>query len=341
MDGPPHPDDPKADWRAWAAGIDHGSASAAVVEHLAAWPPIHGVIATFLPMPGEVDLTSLLDIPHGRFVVPRIEVDGHLTLHDLRTAELVRHPWGFHEPSAASVPIDPDEVDVILVPGMAFDRQGGRLGRGKGMYDRLLAALADGVVRMGVVSGAGVVDAVPITDHDMPVDWLATERGVLRTGPALPASTQVVVAAAADKGIAAAMIRFPEGTKTSADAARAVGSELGAIAKSLVFVVDGAPVLVICSGDRRVDTEKLASLHGATDARPAPLETVREVTGFVAGGTPALGHARPMPVLADASLARYRWVWSAGGTPDTVYPVALDRLIAATGARWVDLAERG
>ena len=341
MDGPPHPDDPKADWRAWASGIDHGTASAGVVEHLAAWPPIHGVIATFLPMPGEVDLTSLLEIPHGRFVVPRIEADDHLTLHDLRSAELVRHPWGFLEPSPSSVPIDPDGVDVILVPGMAFDRRGGRLGRGKGMYDRLLARLAHGVVRIGVVSGAGVVDAVPLADHDMRVDWLVTERGVLRAGPDLPASTQAVVAAAADKGIAAAMIRFPEGTKTSADAARAVGAELGAIAKSLVFVVDGVPVLVICSGDRRVDTEKLAGLQGGTDARPAPLDTVREVTGFVAGGTPAVGHAHPMPVLADASLARYRWVWSAGGTPDTVYPVALDRLIAATDARWVDLAERG
>jgi 5,10-methenyltetrahydrofolate synthetase len=341
MDGPPHPDDPKADWRTWASGIDHGTASAGVVGHLAEWPPIHGVIATFLPMPGEVDLTSLMGIQHGRFVVPRIEIDDHLTLHDLRTTELVRHPWGFLEPSASSVPIDPDDVDVILVPGMAFDRHGGRLGRGKGMYDRLLADLADGVVRIGVVSDAGVVETVPMADHDMRLDWLATERGVFRTGPDLPVSTQSVVTAAAEKGIAAAMIRFPEGTKTSADAARAVGADLGAIAKSLVFVVDGEPVLVICSGDRRVDTAKLARIHGGRDARPAPLDTVREVTGFVAGGTPAVGHARPMPVLADASLARYRWVWSAGGTPDTVYPVALDRLIAATDARWVDLAERG
>ena len=341
MDGPPHPDDPKADWRGWASGIDHGTASVAVVGHLAAWPPIHGVIATFLPMPGEVDLTTLGEIPRGRFVVPRIEADDSLTLHDLRTTELIRHPWGFLEPSASSVPIDHDDVDVILVPGMAFDGHGGRLGRGKGMYDRLLAALADGVVRMGVVSEAGVVDILPMADHDMRVDWLATERGVMRTGPDLPARTQAVVAAAADKGIAAAMIRFPEGTKTSADAARAVGAELGAIAKSLVFVVDGAPVLVICSGDRRVDTDELARIHGGTDASPAPLDTVREVTGFVAGGTPAVGHVNPMPVLADASLARYRWVWSAGGTPDTVYPVALERLIAATGARWVDLAERG
>ena len=65
------------------------------------------------------------------------------------------------------------------------------------------------------------------------------------------------------------------------------------------------------------------------------------MTGFVAGGTPAVGHASSFPVLADASLARYRWVWSAGGTPDTVYPVALDRLVAATGARWADVAAGG
>jgi prolyl-tRNA editing enzyme YbaK/EbsC (Cys-tRNA(Pro) deacylase) len=157
----------------------------------------------------------------------------------------------------------------------------------------------------------------------------------------MPATSRKVVDAAAHVGIAAAMVRFPEGTKTSADAARAVGAALGAIAKSLVFIVDDAPVLVICSGDHRVDTDKLARLQDGSVAMPAPLELVREVTGFVAGGTPAVGHARAMPVLADASLARYRWVWSAGGTPDTVYPVALDRLIAATGARWADVAERG
>jgi prolyl-tRNA editing enzyme YbaK/EbsC (Cys-tRNA(Pro) deacylase) len=68
---------------------------------------------------------------------------------------------------------------------------------------------------------------------------------------------------------------------------------------------------------------------------------VRVATGFVAGGTPAVGHATDLKVVADASLARYRWVWSAGGTPDTVYPVSLERLIAGSGATWVDVSTWG
>jgi prolyl-tRNA editing enzyme YbaK/EbsC (Cys-tRNA(Pro) deacylase) len=137
------------------------------------------------------------------------------------------------------------------------------------------------------------------------------------------------------------MVRYPEGTKTSRDAARAVGCELGAIAKSLVFLVDDRPVLVICSGDHRVDVQKLAAICDGSVAAPAPLDRVREVTGFVAGGTPAMGHTTRLEVIADATLARYRWVWSAGGTPDTGYPVALDRLVAASGARWADISARG
>jgi prolyl-tRNA editing enzyme YbaK/EbsC (Cys-tRNA(Pro) deacylase) len=209
------------------------------------------------------------------------------------------------------------------------------------MYDRLLAVLPVGVVRVGVTVDALVVDQLPTEDLDERVDWLVTESGVHRTGGELPTSSEVVVERAAERGVAAAMVRYPEGTKTSRDAARAVGCELGAIAKSLVFLVDDRPVLVICSGDHRVDVQKLAAICDGSVAAPAPLDRVREVTGFVAGGTPAMGHTTRLEVIADATLARYRWVWSAGGTPDTVYPVALDRLVAASGARWADISARG
>ena len=155
----------------------------------------------------------------------------------------------------------------------------------------------------------------------------------------IPDASRRVVDAARERGLAIDIHEFPEGTKTSADAAAAVGCELSAIAKSLVFVVDGDPVVVIMSGDHRVDAGRLAAACGGSKARRARLEEAREATGFAAGGTPAFGYARAIPVLIDRSLRRHAEVWSAAGTPTTVYPIALDDLVAASGARWADVAE--
>ena len=333
--------DGKPAWRAWAAELAPHRASEAVTRGLAAWPPFHGVVATYLAMNDEVDLAGLENLDRCRFLVPRVEEGGHLTLHDLDRSQLVLHRYGFLEPPITSEPVSFDAVDVVLVPGRAFDRSGVRLGRGAGMYDRLLATLPAGVVRIGVSIDEGVVADLPHELHDQRVDWLATESGVFTIDRDLARSTQQVVDAAIERGLAPAMVRFPEGTKTSADAARAVGADLGAIAKSLVFLVDDRPVIVICSGDHRVDEAKLCSYFGASEAVPAPLDRVREATGYVAGGTPAVGHRTPMQVVADVTLARYRWLWSAGGTPDTVYPVSLARLVAASEARWADVSIRG
>ena len=132
---------------------------------------------------------------------------------------------------------------------------------------------------------------------------------------------------------------FAEGTRTSADAARAVGCELSAIAKSLVFMAGDDAVLVLMSGDRRVDTAKLASVCGVDRARRASLEEARQHTGYAAGGTPAFGLVAPLRVLADVGLQRHKEVWSAAGTPTTVYPIAVDVLVQASGAEWADLAE--
>ena len=92
------------------------------------------------------------------------------------------------------------------------------------------------------------------------------------------------------------------------------------------------------SGDTRINEEKLAHWVGGSLARIASLERVREITGYVAGGTPGVGLPSSVKVVADGGLARYRWVWSAGGTPDTVYPVSLERLVAGSGATWVDVS---
>lgn len=155
----------------------------------------------------------------------------------------------------------------------------------------------------------------------------------------LPEATNRFLLACAALGVDVCPEEYPEGTRTSADAARAVGCPLSAIAKSLVFMADDEPVLVLMSGDKRVDTAKLAAVCEAEVAKRAGLEEAREHTGFAAGGTPAFGLARAMRVFADVSLRRNSEVWSAAGTPTTVYPIALETLVSVSGAAWVDVAE--
>ena len=324
-----------------ARDIDHAAASDDVLAFLTSWPPIRGVVAAYLPMATEVDLTSLAGFGSVRLVVPRVEADRTMTMRVYDEAELEPHVFGFLQPTESAALVEDADIDVVLLPGLLFDRRGGRLGRGRGYYDRLLGRVPDSTVRVGVTSDRAVVDAVPMEAHDERVDWIVTESGMSYTGPSLSDASLEVMQYAIDAGISPRMRRFPDGTRTSADAARAVGCELGAIAKSLVFEVDGAPVLVLCSGDHRVDEAKLAALRGGSRARPASRERVLELTGYPAGGTPAVGHRVPMDVVADVSLARYRCVWSAGGAVDTVYPVALERLVAASAARWADISTRG
>jgi prolyl-tRNA editing enzyme YbaK/EbsC (Cys-tRNA(Pro) deacylase) len=157
-----------------------------------------------------------------------------------------------------------------------------------------------------------------------PVDIPEASRRVVEAGRALGVEIDVNV--------------FPEGTKTSADAAAAIGCDLSAIAKSIVFVVDGEPVVALASGDHRIDPERLAAAAGGEQARRAGLEEARDATGYAAGGTPAFGHARTLRVFADTGLRRNDPVWSAAGTPTTVYPIALDDLIRASGAEWAEIA---
>jgi prolyl-tRNA editing enzyme YbaK/EbsC (Cys-tRNA(Pro) deacylase) len=128
------------------------------------------------------------------------------------------------------------------------------------------------------------------------------------------------------RGLDVEVHELAKSTRTAAEAAAAVGVEVGQIVKSLVFVrADGtAPVLVLCAGDRRVDTEKLGD-----DIRPARADDVRELTGFSIGGVPPLGHDRSLHTVVDSSLRRFEFVWCAGGTPTAVFSVATDALIAA------------
>ncbi len=156
----------------------------------------------------------------------------------------------------------------------------------------------------------------------------------------IPETSERVVEAGRSLGIVVAMSVFPEGTKTSADAAAAIGCELSAIAKSIVFTLDGTEqVVVFASGDTRIDVVKLAAAAEAGKAKRASLEEARAATGFAAGGTPPFGYPSPLRVFADRALRRHDEVWSAGGTPTTVFPISLDDLVRGAGAQWVDVAE--
>jgi prolyl-tRNA editing enzyme YbaK/EbsC (Cys-tRNA(Pro) deacylase) len=141
-------------------------------------------------------------------------------------------------------------------------------------------------------------------------------------------------------GIEPGIRRFPEGTKTAEGAARAIKCDVAQIVKSLVFMVDGLPVIAFTSGANRVDPSKLADLADAAEARRATPEEARAATGFAVGGTPPFGHPAPVRSFLDPALLAFEEVWAAGGTPDAVFPLTPADLQRATGAETVDFIER-
>jgi prolyl-tRNA editing enzyme YbaK/EbsC (Cys-tRNA(Pro) deacylase) len=139
-----------------------------------------------------------------------------------------------------------------------------------------------------------------------------------------PPAIQRVLDAAARKGVAIEVTQFSESTHTAAEAAAAVGAELGQIVKSLVFVVpadDPEPVLCLVSGPNRVDLARLAAVAGGSDVRRASAREAHDLTGFSIGGIPPIGHSRPLRVYMDPDLGRFPVVWAAAGLPTAVFPV--------------------
>lgn len=128
-----------------------------------------------------------------------------------------------------------------------------------------------------------------------------------------------------ERGLDVEVKVVPDSTRTAQEAAAVVGCEVGQIVKSLVFMRDGEPVMVLCAGDRRVAAERLG-------LRAANAEEARAATGFSIGGIPPLGHDRPLETLIDESLRRFATVWSAAGTPHAVFEADTDALIAAIPA---------
>lgn len=168
----------KAVWRAWAKArrsglnIDH----AAIVTGLRAFLPPDGWVLTYRPAIGEVDLDALL--ADYRCAVTRTLPAGQLTVHPA-DAPTEPHRFGYLQPAAGALEVPLADIAVALVPGLAFDAWGTRLGHGQGHYDRLLPRLLATVPRVGVTPAALLVaERLPAEAHDVLMTHLATERGV-------------------------------------------------------------------------------------------------------------------------------------------------------------------
>lgn len=156
-------------------------------------------------------------------------------------------------------------------------------------------------------------------------------------------NTQRVVDAGRAAGVDVEPREFPDGTRTAADAAAAIGCTLGQIVKSLVFTVDGETVVALVGGDNQLDERALATAAGApagTKAKRADADTVRDATGFPIGGVPPFGHTTPLRVFLDADLMAHDEVWAAAGTPHAVFPIAPSSLADATKGTVAELARR-
>lgn len=139
-----------------------------------------------------------------------------------------------------------------------------------------------------------------------------------------------VVEAGRALGIVVEPRRFPEGAKTAADAAAAIGCDVGQIVKSLIFGVDGELVLAYVSGANQLDEGKLAAAAGGQRCERVDAGAVRAATGFPIGGVPPFGHDTELRVFVDPDLLGYGEVWAAAGTWHDVFPIDPHRLVAAS-----------
>ena len=133
-----------------------------------------------------------------------------------------------------------------------------------------------------------------------------------------------------DLGVAGEVRELPEPAPTAATAAAQLGCEVGAIANSLVFSADGAPLLVMTSGAHRVDTARVAALTGVRSVRRGDTQFVRTWTGQAIGGVAPVGHPAPIRTLVDTWLDKYDVIWAAAGHPHTVFPTSFAELIRIT-----------
>jgi len=153
-------------------------------------------------------------------------------------------------------------------------------------------------------------------------------KGPLRVQAALKAA-----------GLDISIVQLRKSARTAQLAADALDTRLGSIVKSLLFLADGEPVLVLVAGDRRADPARLKSLLGARRVMIADAERVRQETGFSIGGVPPVGHQRPLPTWIDSSLDRFETLYAAAGHPQAVFPIAFETLVRITGGHVAAVTE--
>lgn len=179
----------KSEWRRWAketrAGLDIPALSSAAVTQLELWPPYRRAehVLTYLAFGSELDLSGLKG---KHFYITRTRDDGTLSVHALSEG-LERHPYGFWQARQGSPEVAVGRPQLLLIPGLAFDRSGTRLGYGKGFYDRLLLQVRAGTPVVGVAPTPLIVPALPSRPHDVAMTHLLSETGVVETGYEDPA----------------------------------------------------------------------------------------------------------------------------------------------------------
>ena len=138
-----------------------------------------------------------------------------------------------------------------------------------------------------------------------------------------------------DAGIDTRVVEFEQPTRTSAEAATAIGCSVAIVFRGQE---SGRAGVVVASGDNRVSEAKVAAQVHEPLAR-ADADFVRAATGYAIGGVAPIGHAQPVKLLLDEDLRRFATVWAAGGTPFSVFPLAPDQLRSLTQAEWADIKQ--
>ena len=150
-------------------------------------------------------------------------------------------------------------------------------------------------------------------------------------------NTLLVIAAAREAGLEITTRRFPEGTKTAADAAAAIGVVVGQIVKSLVFGVDNEIVMALVSGSNQLDEKKLAAAAGGSKCSRVDADAVRAATGYPIGGVPPFGHSTQLRVFVDPDLLQYDEVWAAAGTWNDNFGANPNDIVRVAGGVVTDL----
>jgi Cys-tRNA(Pro) deacylase len=148
-----------------------------------------------------------------------------------------------------------------------------------------------------------------------------------------------VRAFAVERGVAIEIRRFSASTRTAQDAAREIGVSVGEIVKSLVFVADDRPIVVLCCGDRRVSEERLRGVIGASAVRRTTADEAKRFTGYAIGGVPPFAHETPCQTVIDEDMSRFEKVWAAAGLPDAVFEIAVADLRRLSDAKTARIAE--